>query len=247
MAAFRLMFYGGLVLAIIFLIAAVVIFFVLDIPKALGVVTGSTQRKAIEEINAGGTPDSKKQKKNHISAREIATGGLSSKDSGSKRNSAGNLKHAENGQKIQEAETEPENIKKSFHGSDGEDEATELLSFTKVDTEDNESTEVLGTDDETTDVLSSENSTFSEEKDINYNDGKTDVLNSKDSENFETEDENKAEIHMVGETSMYGSTAADQTSVLVADMATGTANTDTSASHIKILYKETVIHTDETL
>ena len=57
MALYTAMFYGGLILAIIFLIAAGIIFFVMDIPKAFGVVTGKTQRKAIEEIRAGKSGD----------------------------------------------------------------------------------------------------------------------------------------------------------------------------------------------
>ncbi len=53
MGMYNIMFYGGLILAIIFLIASVVIFFVMKIPKSFGVVTGNTQRKAIEEIRSG--------------------------------------------------------------------------------------------------------------------------------------------------------------------------------------------------
>ncbi len=53
MGMYNLMFYGGLILAIIFLIASIVIFFVMKIPKSFGVVTGNTQRKAIEEIRSG--------------------------------------------------------------------------------------------------------------------------------------------------------------------------------------------------
>ena len=54
MGIYGILFYGGLILAIIFLIATIVIFFVMHIPEALGVVTGSTQKKAIEEIRSGG-------------------------------------------------------------------------------------------------------------------------------------------------------------------------------------------------
>ncbi len=55
MAIYNIMFFGGLILAIIFLIASIVIFFLMRIPDAIGVVTGSTQKKAIEEIRAGGS------------------------------------------------------------------------------------------------------------------------------------------------------------------------------------------------
>ena len=55
MGLYNALFFGGLILAIIFLILSVVLFFVLKIPKAFGVVTGQTQRKAIEEIRTGGS------------------------------------------------------------------------------------------------------------------------------------------------------------------------------------------------
>ena len=45
MGIFNVMFYGGLILAIIFLIATVAIFFIMKIPKAIGVITGKTQEK----------------------------------------------------------------------------------------------------------------------------------------------------------------------------------------------------------
>ena len=54
MEIYRIMFIAGLTVAIIFLILAVVLFFVLKIPKAFGIATGRTQRKAIEQIRATG-------------------------------------------------------------------------------------------------------------------------------------------------------------------------------------------------
>lgn len=39
---YNVMLYGGLALAIVFAIVAVVLFFVLKIPKAVGIATGST-------------------------------------------------------------------------------------------------------------------------------------------------------------------------------------------------------------
>lgn len=77
MGIYNVMFYGGLILAIIFLIASVVIFFVMKIPKSFGVVTGNTQRKAIEEIRSGGLGASTKKRSRvfggtgNIQARDI--------------------------------------------------------------------------------------------------------------------------------------------------------------------------------
>ena len=63
MGIYSIMFFGGLILAILFLALSVVLFFVLDIPTAFGSVTGSTQRKALEEIRSGKTKETKQQKK----------------------------------------------------------------------------------------------------------------------------------------------------------------------------------------
>lgn len=47
---YNVMLYGGLALAIVFAIVAVVLFFrVKGIPKAVGIATGSTARKKIDE------------------------------------------------------------------------------------------------------------------------------------------------------------------------------------------------------
>ena len=51
---YNVMLYGGLALAIVFAIVAVVLFFVLKIPKAVGIATGSTARKKIDEIKEKG-------------------------------------------------------------------------------------------------------------------------------------------------------------------------------------------------
>ena len=51
---YNIMLYGGLALAVIFAVTAIVLFFTLKIPKAIGDVTGSTARKKIEEIREKG-------------------------------------------------------------------------------------------------------------------------------------------------------------------------------------------------
>ena len=54
MGAYKVLFIGGLVFAILFLIATVVLFFLLKISKVFGVLTGRAQKKALEDIrNAG--------------------------------------------------------------------------------------------------------------------------------------------------------------------------------------------------
>ena len=75
MDVYRILFYTGLIIAIVFLILAVVLFFVLHIPKAVGIATGSTQRKAIEAIRATGYESrtrglTSRRNKERIRARE---------------------------------------------------------------------------------------------------------------------------------------------------------------------------------
>ena len=47
---YQLIFYGGLILSGLCLVATVVLFFVLKIPRVIGDLTGANARKAIEEI-----------------------------------------------------------------------------------------------------------------------------------------------------------------------------------------------------
>ena len=78
---YNVMLYGGLALAIVFAIVAVVLFFVLKIPKAVGIATGSTARKKIDEIKEkgyesvqGGGASKQEAIKNHtsrISVRDV--------------------------------------------------------------------------------------------------------------------------------------------------------------------------------
>ena len=50
---YEICFYGGLVLAILLLIAAIVLFIVLKIPKVIGELTGSAAKKAMKEMQDG--------------------------------------------------------------------------------------------------------------------------------------------------------------------------------------------------
>lgn len=344
MTAFRIMFYAGLVLAILFLIAAVMIFFLLHVPEAFGVVTGRTQKKAIEAIDAGGNPEASVKKKSKIKTRVVGasqdtgymrargidpttTGALGkdkaktgeaaktmSDDEAKAAASAAaarsvaenastnvttrseNIQLIKNGKmNLDEETTDVLTYREMQEAQKRDSDSTEVLSEKKDDSEDStdvltkrsgdadgeEATNVLNGDDsgEATDVLSTgaDDDEGDEATDVLTSNGKhadeegeeaTDVLSrmkkitSEESEEDEELDtvgsymtdkgETKAhgEVHRVGETSMYGSTAADQTSVLVEDMANGPESTvsDSERSQkIRVLYKETIIHTDEFL
>ena len=47
---FRVFFLGGAILAAVFLVISVILFFVLKIPKVFGYLTGATRRKGVESI-----------------------------------------------------------------------------------------------------------------------------------------------------------------------------------------------------
>lgn len=49
---YRLIFYAGAIAAVVFFLAAVILFFVLKIPKVIGDLSGATARKAIKNIRA---------------------------------------------------------------------------------------------------------------------------------------------------------------------------------------------------
>ena len=79
MGLYNVLAFGGLILAILFLILTIILFFVLNIPKVVGAVTGTTQKKAIERIKEGGYESKSKKDAIHksntgvIKVRETST------------------------------------------------------------------------------------------------------------------------------------------------------------------------------
>lgn len=72
MGMYNIMFYGGLILAIVFLLASVAIFFLMKIPKSFGIVTGKTAKKEIEEIRSGGQSSTTRSKRKPAGSSIIA-------------------------------------------------------------------------------------------------------------------------------------------------------------------------------
>lgn len=65
MTFYRILFYGGIACGVIFLILTIVLFFVLKIPAVIGNLSGSTQRRKIEEIRKSGYETVSKNKALH--------------------------------------------------------------------------------------------------------------------------------------------------------------------------------------
>ncbi len=160
---YNVMLYGGLALAIVFAIVAVVLFFVLKIPKAVGIATGSTARKKIDEIKEkgyesvqGGGASKQEAIKNHtsrISVRDVK--------------STAAEKHSEKG--MANYEKAIADLGKKRLEDEGET-ATDIL---RDDAE--EATDILREDEETLDI----NGGFEEATDILREDADeeaTDVL-----------------------------------------------------------------------
>ena len=172
---YNIMLYGGLALAVIFAVTAIVLFFTLKIPKAIGDVTGSTARKKIEEIREKGYESvqgvgiSKKEAiKNHttkISVRDVQSSESSKRAEKGRANYEKAVADIKNKKKnedylksIHEEATDilHEDMQELARNMYSDEEATDVL----MENEDSEeATDVLRADEdseEATDVLRAE-------------------------------------------------------------------------------------------
>lgn len=161
MGIYSVMFYGGLVLSILFLIASIIIFFVMKIPHAFGIVTGRSQKKAIEEIRAGGMPrkTKRKVKESDILVRDVDVSGMSSAP----------LKSDKSGAKMEEARKRAEADARAAAEKAAsekmsqppkpevnlEEQATDVLTYNDMKNK----SKSTPTGEETTSVLDEENAT----------------------------------------------------------------------------------------
>ncbi|MBP3326931.1 MAG: hypothetical protein J6L77_10995 [Coprococcus sp.] len=177
---YNAMLYGGLALAVIFAIIAVILFVKLNIPKVIGDLTGSTAKKQIQEIREKGyesVQGAGVSKKDAIKSASD-TGRISARDiksSTQKTAEAGRAKY-EQAISALEKEKAAEDYLKAIHEdatdvlSNGyEEDATDILS----DGYDEDSTDILsdGYDEDSTDILSND-----------YEDESTDILTAEDSD-----------------------------------------------------------------
>lgn len=275
MGVYKILFYGGIVLAIIFLILAVVLFFTLNIPKVFGIISGRTHKKAIEEIrNEGAGTKRKKRAASDVSVRK---GTVSTKSDllmeESEKKAASSSGAVESsmdamfaGNDDSEMETEMLGVKPVKIGDDGD---TEILGHEKSsrDTsvlEDDSETAILGSegsdDDAATDVLSSGSDDIDED-----DDGETAVLTAdgkrapkrKPSEDSEQTDVLTNKKVMEGDdaetavlTDEEGSTVSEDIVGRYSPEETAvlkSEDNDDSGRKIRIISSETVVHTNESL
>ena len=206
---YNIMLYGGLALAVIFAVTAIVLFFTLKIPKAIGDVTGSTARKKIEEIREKGYESvqgvgiSKKEAiKNHttkISVRDVQSSESSKRAEKGRANYEKAVADIKNKKKnedylksIHEEATDilHEDMQELAGNMYSDEEATDVL----MENEDSEeATDVLRADEdseEATDVLRAEDDGEEETDVLRADDDSeeaTDVLRAEDDGEEETD------------------------------------------------------------
>lgn len=231
---YNVMLYGGLALAIVFAIVAVVLFFVLKIPKAVGIATGSTARKKIDEIKEkgyesvqGGGASKQDAIKNHtsrISVRDVK--------------STAAEKHSEKG--MANYEKAIADLGKRKLEDEGET-ATDIL---RDDAE--EATDILREDEENLDI---NGSSFEEATDILREDADeeaTDVLrNDEEATDILRSDEADEEA-----TDILRSDDADEEATDVlrsddADDSTAVLQGGRAASSVRMIKNVIIVHSDE--
>ena len=169
---YEICFYGGLVLAILLLIAAIVLFIVLKIPKVIGELTGSAAKKAMKEMQDGTASPGSVAKKEQEKYYNMGSGKITAKEAVSTRED-----RKANGNDSTELLEKSKKKEKKF-------EETDILrpGINDYDTPDDGETEVLGSgaDDEATDVLRDTSAGDDGATDVLRNDegddGVTDVL-----------------------------------------------------------------------
>ena len=264
--AYEICFYGGLVLAILLLIATIVLFIVLKIPKVIGELTGSTAKKAMKEMKDGtakpGSIARKEQEKyyNMGSGKITAKEAVSSKE---ERKARGNdsTELLDKNKKKEKKFEETDILRPGVNDYDTPDnEATDVLGSGNPDEEvtdilrngavaDDETTDLLraGTtagDDEATDVLRGNDEGDDEATDVlpadEGDDGATDVLRADEGDDGAT-DVLRADEGDDGATDVLRAEDDEEgTSVLASSEAA-------LAKKVKVIYNVVVVHSDETL
>lgn len=245
---YEICFYGGLVLAILLLIAAIVLFIVLKIPKVIGELTGSAAKKAMKEMQDGTASPGSVAKKEQEKYYNMGSGKITAKEAVSTRED-----RKANGNDSTELLEKSKKKEKKF-------EETDILrpGINDYDTPDDGETEVLGSgaDDEATDVLRDTSAGDDGATDVLRNDegddGATDVLRGDDADDedatdvlrMDDDDSNATDVLRADDDD------SDATDVLRADddeEGTSVLTTGTLAKKVKVIYNIVVVHSDESI
>ena len=264
--AYEICFYGGLVLAILLLIATVVLFIVLKIPKVIGELTGSTAKKAMKGMKDGTAKPGSFARKEQEKSYNMGSGKITAKEAVSskeERKARGNdsTELLDKNKKKEKKFEETDILRPGVNDYNALDnEATDVLGSGNPDEEvtdilrndaaaDDETTDILrdGTaagDDEATDVLRATGEGDDEATDVlradEGDDGATDVLRADEGDDGAT-DVLRADEGDDGATDVLRAEDDEEgTSVLASSEAA-------LAKKVKVIYNVVVVHSDETL
>ena len=228
---YEVCFYGGLVLAILLLIAAIVLFIVLKIPRVVGELTGSTAKKAMKEMQDGTARPGSVAKKEQEKYYNMGSGKITAKDAVSSKED-----RKSNGNDSTELLDDSKKKEKKF-------EETDVLrpGINDYDTPDDGATEVLDAvgKDETTDILRNDDG----------DDEATDILRNDDGDD-EATDILRADEDIEATDVLRAEDDSDATDVLRGDEdegGTSVLTTGILAKKVKVIYNIVVVHSDETL
>ena len=216
---YEICFYGGLILAILLIIAAIILFIVLKIPRVFGELTGRSAKKGIQDIKNSSGTELNVAKKEQAKYYNQGTGKIKVRETVSEKTR-------------KENRDDTTDLLKKEGDNDNMDE-TEVLGAGMYAEKDSDATEVLGSgdpvDDDATDVLASDR-----------DDDATDVLTSDrddDATDVLTSDIDNDATDVLRE----AADDDDQTTVLAGGM------TDELSRKVKVMYNVVVTHTNETL
>ena len=242
----NIMLFGGIALAVVFAVVAVILFVKLDIPKVIGDLSGSTARKQIREIREKGyesVQGSGASKKDAIKSKD-STGKIEVRDIKRKTSRSEELEKKGN-ERYQKAVNELKKEQQSrmdeferetdiLQGPDDYERETDILS---ADVDYDEATDVLTPEDdadEATDVLTMEDDM----------EGATDVLMMEDDAEGATDilaavdDEEATNVLTSDE---------EATNVLLNEAVHGTKPEIKDRAGFKIVTDIVVVHTDESI
>lgn len=251
-SVYEICFYGGLILAILLLIAAILLFILLKIPRVFGELTGRTAKKGIQDLKKGVSTDHSVAKKEQAKYYNQGTGKIKARETVSEKTRKENQDDTTDLLRPETDTDETEVLGAGKYKNAGKfrdgDETEVLGAETNVE---DEATDVLvsggdGTDD-TTDVLTSDDGAD------DATDEATEVLTSEQEDDatdvltLEPEDDATDVL-----TSDMDDDATDvlraepdddeeSTTVLTSGM------TDELSRKVKVAYNIVITHTDETL
>lgn len=268
----NIMLFGGIALAVVFAVVAVILFVKLDIPKVIGDLSGSTARKQIREIREKGyesVQGSGASKKDAIKSKD-STGKIEVRDIKRKTSRSEELEKKGN-ERYQKAVDELKKEQQSrmdeferetdiLQGPDDYEKETDILTepddyeretdILSANVDYDEATDVLTPEDdadEATDVLTMEDDT----------EGATDVLTSEDDMEgatdvltMEDDAEGATDILTAGddeEATNVLTSDEEATNVLLNEAVHGTKPEVKDRAGFKIVTDIVVVHTDESI